>query len=47
MNTLRCKSKPKNPFNIAQNQEFELVTSSPKPAWNSQWSLISLRNLKR
>ena len=27
MNTLRCKSKPKIPFNIAQNQEFELVTS--------------------
>ena len=43
-----------NPFNIAKNQEFELITShhyknliSAKPAWNSQWSLIPSRNLKR
>ena len=38
------KSKPfENPFNIAKNTEFEVITSrhfknliSPKPAWNSQ-----------
>ena len=38
------KGKPsENTFNIAKNQEFELITSrhiknliSPKPAWNSQ-----------
>ena len=48
------KSKPENSLNIAKNQEFELITSyhfknliSPKPVWNSQWSLISSRNLKR
>ena len=48
------KGKPENSFNIAKNQEFELITSchfknliSPKPTWNSQWSLISSRNLKR
>ena len=48
------KGKPsENPF-IAKNKEFELITSrhfknliSPKPAWNSQWSLIPSRNLKR
>ena len=48
------KDKPfENPFNIAKNQEFELITSRhfknlifPKPAWNSQWSIIPLRNLK-
>ena len=41
-------------FNISKNQEFELITSchfknliSPKPAWNSQWSLIPSTNLKR
>ena len=40
-------------FNIAKNEELELITSchfknliSPKTAWNSQWSLISSRNLK-
>ena len=40
--------------NIAKNQEFELIASchfknpiSPKPRWNSQWSIISSRNLKR
>ena len=28
MNTLYCKGKPsENPFNIAKNQEFELITS--------------------
>ena len=38
---------------IAKNQEFEMITSchfknliSSKPTWNSQWSLISSRNLK-
>ena len=49
------KGKPsENPLNNAKNQEFELITSrhlknliSPKPAWNSQWSLIPLRNLKQ
>ena len=48
------KGKPENSFNIAKNQEFELVTSchfknliSPKPTLNSQWSLISSKNLKR
>ena len=49
------KGKPsENPFNIAKNQEFELITSRhfknlifPKPAWNSQWSLIPSINLKR
>ena len=49
------KGKPENSFifNITKNQEFELITSchftnpiSPKPTWNSQWSLISSRNLK-
>ena len=47
------KGKPENPFNIARNQEFELITShlfknliSTKPAWYSQWSLIPSRNLK-
>ena len=48
------KGKPsENRFNIAKNQEFELITSrhfknliSPKPTWNSQWSLIPSRNLK-
>ena len=48
------KDKPsENPFNIAKNQEFELITSRhfqnlifPKPAWNSQWSIIPLGNLK-
>ena len=46
------KGRPSdNPFNNAKNQEFELITSrhfknliSPKPAWNSQWSLIPSRN---
>ena len=35
------KGKPENSFNIAKNQEFELITScqfknliSPKPTWN-------------
>ena len=49
------KGKPsENPFNIAKNQEFELITSrhfknliSPKSACNSQWSLIYSKNLKR
>ena len=49
------KGKPsENPVNIAKSQEFELITSRhfknlipPKPAWNSQWSLIPSRNLKR
>ena len=48
------KRKPENSLNIAKNQEFELITSclfknliSPKPTWNSQWNLISSRNLKR
>ena len=43
-----------DPFNTAKNQEFELIAShhyknliSAKPAWNSQWSLIPSRNLKR
>ena len=44
-----------NSFSIAsKNQEFELITScrfkhliSPRPTWNSQWSLISSRYLKR
>ena len=47
------KGKPENSFNITKKQEFELITSyhfknltSPKPTWNSQWSLISPRNLK-
>ena len=47
------KGKPENPLNIAKNQEFEMITSrhfknliSPKPVWNSQWSLISLQNLR-
>ena len=48
------KGKPsENRFNIAKNQEFELITSrhfknliSPNPG-NSQWSLIRSRNLKR
>ena len=38
----------------AKNQKFELITShhfknliSPKPAWNSQWSVIHSINLKR
>ena len=42
------KGKPENSFNIAKNQEFELITSyhfknliSPKPTWKSHWSLIS------
>ena len=41
------KGKLESNFNIAKNQEFELITSchfknliSPKPTWNSQWSLI-------
>ena len=41
------KGKPENFLNIAKNQEFELITSyhfknpiSPKPIWNSQWSLF-------
>ena len=50
-----CKGKPsENLFNIARNQEFELITShhfknliSPKPTWNSQWSIISSRKIKR
>ena len=48
------KGKPENSFNIAKNQEFELITSchfknliSPKSAWNSQWILIPSRNLKQ
>ena len=49
------KGKPsENPLNNAKNQEFELITSrhlknliSPKPAWNSQWSLNPSRNLKQ
>ena len=49
------KGKPaESPFNIAKNQEFELITSrhfknliSPKPAWIRQWSLIPSRNLRR
>ena len=49
------KDKPsENSVNIAKSQEFELITSrhfknliSPKPAWNSHWSLIPSRNLKR
>ena len=49
------KGKPyESPFNIAKNQEIELITSShfknvisPKPAWNRQCSLIPSRNLKR
>ena len=43
-----------NPSNIAKNQEFELISShhfknliSPKPAWNTQWSLILSRNVKK
>ena len=44
-----------NPFNnLIKNQEFKLFILphfkniiSPKPAWNSQWSPILLRNLKR
>ena len=41
-------------FNITKNQEFELLTLRhfktvifPKPAWNSQWSSILSKNLKR
>ena len=48
------KGKPENTFDIAKSQEFQLIISchfknlfSPKPTWNSQWSLISSRNLKR
>ena len=48
------KGKPENSFNIAKNQEFELITPchfknliSPKPTLNSQCSVKSLRNLKR
>ena len=49
------KGKPyESPFNIAKNQEFELITSrhfknliSPTPAWNRQWSLIPSRNFKQ
>ena len=49
------KGKPsEKPFNIAQNQEFELVTSHQfknrifaKPTWSSQQSLIPSRNLQR
>ena len=43
------KGKPsRNHFNIAKNQEFasNKNLTSPKPAWNSQWSLIPSRNLK-
>ena len=48
------KGKPENPFNVTKNQEFEMLPLrhiknliSPKPAWNSQWSLIPSTNLKR
>ena len=55
MNTPFCKNKSsESPFNIVKNQEFESITShhftnliSPKVTWNSQWSLIPSRNLKR
>ena len=47
------RGKPENSF-IAKNQKFELITScyfknliSTKPTWNSLWSLISSRHLKR
>ena len=43
-----------NPFNIAKIQEFKLLilqhfknVITPKPAWNSQWSLILPRNLNQ
>ena len=47
------KAKPENSLIFAKSPEFELITSchlknliSPKPTWNSQWNLISSRNLK-
>ena len=53
-NIYSFKGRPsENSFNIAKNQEFELIPShhfknliSPKPPWSSRWSLIPLRNLK-
>ena len=48
------KSNLKTLVIFAKNQEFKLITSchlkdliSPKPTWNSQWSLMSSRNLAK
>ena len=48
LSSLNESRHSENPFNIAKNQEFELITSrhlnliSPKPAWNNKWSLVPL-----